>query len=244
MSTSRPSFKARSLAAVGICAVTVALATSPASAESTTVAPPVRTTVAPPVRTTVAGRPAVDSAATKVRCTAAIKARLVAIDRLTARVRVARELTDAHRRAINAYLTSARSGLEALATAIAADTDPVALEVHCAAIVTEYRIFALRVPQTHLVIVADAESAILTRMTRVAASLAAAIERAGNAGKDTAIAEEALGQLNAKLTEASAELEGVADKVVAVQPSDWNADNTILSGPSAAVRSARADLAA
>jgi hypothetical protein len=253
MNISRRSLTTRSSVAGGLVAIALVTAVSPASAESTTTTtPPVRTTVAQPVRTTTSApvrtslgdRTEAGIAAAKLRCEAAVKERLVAIDRLTARVRIARELTPAHAAGINAYLSAAKSGLAALAGTIAADTDLVALTRHCTSVAEDYRIFALRVPQTHVIIVADAETGAAARLTKVADSLATAIDKAKAAGKNTAAAETALAQLRTHLTNATTQLSGVADKVMAFEPSDWNADHSILEAPSTAVRSARVELRA
>ena len=53
----------------------------------------------------------------------------------------------------------------------------------CKAIVDGYRVFALRAPQTHLVIGADAETAAIAALDQVVPKLSTAIDQAAGAGK-------------------------------------------------------------
>lgn len=185
-----------------------------------------------------------DLAVEKARCTAAIEVRLVALERVDTVLAGSRTTTTAHKDAQTASNTAAAADLDALAAAIAADTDTATLAAHCRSIVEDYRVFALRVPQTHLVIAGDAESSAVTKLGEVVPRLSDAIEKAAAAGKDMAAARAALADMQAKLAEAGRLAGGLADSVIGFVPADYNADHGVLDPARAAARAAAADLAA
>lgn len=223
------------LAAV-LAAGTVSLAAVTAGATAAAAAP--GGTSAP---VTTAER-AAGLAAEKARCLAAVDVRLPELRRLDAALAAARRVTDAHRQAQAASLTTATSGLQALRTTIAADTDRTALDAHCRSIVDDYRVFALRAPQTHLVVAGDAAAAGVAALADATTKLATALDRAAAAGRDVTAARGALADLRAKTADASGRLAGLVDGVVAVTPSQYDADHGVLDGARAGLKAVAADL--
>ncbi len=180
----------------------------------------------------------------KARCTAAIDVRLTTLTRLNGSLAAAKSITAGHKSTQAASNTAAASGLGALKTKIAADTDPATLGTDCRSIVEGYRVFALRAPQTHLVIAGDTEASAVAKLNDVVSRLSDAIDKAGAAGKDVTAAQAALTDLTAKLADAAAKTNGVADSVIGFAPADYNADHTLLDGARANVRTTAADLKA
>src|SRR5205814_4632662 len=105
-------------------------------------------------------------------------------------------------------------GLTTLESKIAGDTDAATLKTDCQAIFENYRVFALRAPQTYLVIAGDAESAITARLNDVVPKLSDAIDKAAAAGKNVDGAKTALADLQAKLSDAGTQSGGVANSVI------------------------------
>jgi hypothetical protein len=90
-------------------------------------------------------------------CVAEIDRRIVALDGRQHELVNAQHLSDADRAALDANIDQARSGLRTLRAQIAAETDPAALKTECDTVWTGYRVFALVLPRTRLVTVADSE---------------------------------------------------------------------------------------
>lgn len=180
----------------------------------------------------------------KARCTAAIEVRLTTLTRLNGSLAAAKSITAGHKSTQTASNTAAASGLGALKTKIAADTDAATLGADCRLIVDGYRVFALRAPQTHLVIAGDTEASAVAKLSDVVPRLADAIDKAGAAGKVVTVAQAALTDLTAKLADAATKTNGLADSVIGFAPADYNADHTLLDGARANVRIAAADLKA
>lgn len=185
-----------------------------------------------------------DLVAEKVRCTAAIDVRLAALPRLNSSLGAAKNITDTHRGAQTASNTAAISGLGALKTKIGADNDPATLADDCRSIIEGYRVFALRAPQTHLVIAGDSEANAVTKLNDASTKLSDAIDKAAAAGKDMTAAKAALADLQAKLADAGSKANGVADSVIGFVPADYNANHALLDGARSNVKAAASDLKA
>ena len=202
-------------------------------------------------RTTVARTSGLDASRTpdlteaKTRCGAEIDRRTAELDRLDAEVAKAPGLTAAHRAALVANLTSARQALTALAAKIAADTDPATLKTDCEAIAESLRIFALRSPQTHLVVVGDGITSGITKFDSVVATLTDAVAKAKAEGNPQADAAAAvLEDLKAKVADAAAKGGSIADTVIGYTPADYNANHDLLVPARTAAKTAREDLRA
>jgi hypothetical protein len=141
-------------------------------------------------------------------------------------------------------VSAASSGLSALKTKIAADTDPATLGEDCKSIIEGYRVFALRASQTHVMIAADTEAAAVAALNTAVPKLADAISKAEAAGKNVATAKTALVDLQAKLAEAGTQAGGVAAGVIGLVPADYNTNHNVLDGARSAVKTASADLKA
>jgi hypothetical protein len=200
--------------------------------------------VASAADTTPKANAAVDLDGVKARCTAAIDRRVAELDVLTTRVGASKQVSDSHRTALNDTIASAKSGLTSLRGTIAADSDLKTLRADCEKIVSDYRIYALRVPQTHLVLGFDTESAAIAKLDDAEQKLSAAIDDAAAHGKDTTHAAQLLSDMQAKLADATTQVSGKADAVIGLQPADWNADHGVLTPYVGSFRSARIDLRA
>jgi hypothetical protein len=187
-------------------------------------------------------RPTLDSAKTK--CLAAVDRRLTELTALSGRVGASKFVTDPHRSALNGIIDSTRSGLQSLRTKISGDSDAAALRADCTAVVTDYRVYALRRPQVHLVLAADRGAAAIDRAHKVETRLTTAIDKVEAAGGDVTEARAAYSKLQADVDGATTALTGVADKVLTFTPADYNANHELLAPSRASLKTARDDLAA
>jgi hypothetical protein len=180
--------------------------------------------------------------ALRTRCLADIDGRLAEIDKLNAAIAAAKNLSPAHSSTLSNALSSAKSGLTALRATIAADSND-ALRADCQRIFTDYRIYALRVPQVHIVIGGDRIAAELPKLTDAANRLADVVAQATkNGNPNAAQAKTLLDDMNAKLADATKQSTGIADSVVNLTPPDWNANHDVLKPAVAALRATGVDL--
>lgn len=168
--------------------------------------------------------------ALQVRAERATDDRIRAIDRALDRLDDAEALTDDHRATIVETLTTDRAAMQDLQAQIAAETDRVdALEAY-QSIFTDYRVFAVSIPQALYAVGADRlTERALPRLERAYDGLAAISD-------DT----EGLAELRAAIDEATDLADGIADAALAVEPADYNDDPTVLAEPKLELREAAA----
>lgn len=217
--------KLATMMAAGAITLGVGLSAGPVSAAPTTTVPR-------------------DLTAEKARCTTMIDVRLAELTKLDSALAAATRVTPAHRTAQTSSNTAAASGLGALKTKIAADTDRATLSDDCKTVVDGYRVFALRAPQTHLVIAGDTETAAIAALNQAVPKLSTAIDQAGAAGKDVTAAKAALADLRAKLADATGKVGGLGDAVIVMTPVQYNANHGLLDGSRGSVKAGAADLKA
>jgi hypothetical protein len=164
----------------------------------------------------------------------AITKRIAALDKAAARLAARSHLSDAHSASITAIFDADKAALTALNTTIQADTDRAAAAEHFSQIFTEYRIFAVVVPQAHFTAAADAiGTAAVPKLQSVHDKLAAALAEAPD-DSTQAIVDDLQKQIDA----AAAAVDGVADSALAVTPAAWNADHTVLGDERSSIASA------
>ena len=188
--------------------------------------------------------PAVDLTAARQRCIADIDLRLAKLGALAAGLTSATAVTPGHRSAQQATLAAAASGLTQLEAKVRADADARTLKTDCESVVAEYRVFALRAPQTSYVIVGDAQAAAVARVQATVPGLADAIAKLAAAGKDIGAAQAALADLQAKLADAAPKAKGLAESVIPFTASAYNANKALLTPAHTTALQVRAALAA
>ena len=183
-----------------------------------------------------------DVGTVKARAHEAISRRLQTLARLTSRVHDNRYLSDAHRAALTDLFAAQTRGLTALDAKIQADTDLETLKADVKSIVTDYRVYLLTVPKTHLVIGADTELAAAAKLDQVAARLQTKIDAAAAAGKDVTAAQGHLDAMKAKVGEVRAAASGVPDSVLPLVPQDYPGNKPALEAAQTSLKTGRSSL--
>lgn len=171
-------------------------------------------------------KPPVTLAAIQASAATLIDGRLAALQQAEATVTSSAHLTEQHRSAILATFAADETGLTALKSTVAADTDRATAASHWAQIFTDYRVYAVAIPQAAYAAAADAltESA-LPALEKSYTALEKALTLSP---KSTPELETTLADMREQLDVATREATGVADAVLAVTPAAWNADYTVL----------------
>jgi hypothetical protein len=181
----------------------------------------------------------------KQALTARIDGRLAELTALGSAVTAARQLSSGHRATLTALVAGDQAGLKQLRTKVAGETSAAAVKADAIEMINGYRVYILAAPQVRLTIAADLEAAAVTRMAPVADTLAAAIAKAKQGGKDTVQADAALVDLRGQLAAAGAAVAGRADALLAVRPGpDAAAITAKVDATRQSVRTARTSLKA
>lgn len=134
------------------------------------------------------------------------------------------------------------SGLKSLESKIAADTTLATASADLKSVYTTYRIYAVALPQAHIVATADRmTSTAIPKLTAAESKLSARLSGKGSA-KSTPALQADLADMSAQISAATSALQGVSSGTLAVTPSAFNSNHSVLKSIGANVKTALADL--
>lgn len=174
---------------------------------------------------------------------AATARRISSLDTAIPKITNNEYLTAAHRAEILGVLNGDLAGMQSLSAKIAADTVLAQAIADYRSIFTEYRVYAVALPQAHYAAAADAlTDDAIPHLTAAQAKLAALL--AGpDKGKNTPELKAELADMLAKVNAAAAAINGVAAGALSVTPAQYDANHAVLQGYRDSVRAALADVA-
>ena len=164
--------------------------------------------------------------------------RIRALEAAITRVEGNDRLTDDDRATILATLNADLDGMHDLATQIASDTTKAEAAADYEDIFTEYRVFAVALPQSMYAAGADAlTGSAIPRLHDAYDKLEARLAD----GDSTPELEALLADMQQKIQDAEAGSDGLAADALAVSPDDWSADHTVLADIRMQLREAARD---
>lgn len=131
-----------------------------------------------------------------------IDRRVTALTRLSDRIKLMKRLTDDQKATIVSEIGTQIDALNLLKMKIAGESDLAALRADAQLIAKSYRIFALIIPQSHIMIAGDRTITIADAMTAVGAKLQTAITAAQTAGKDITASQAVFADMAIKIADA------------------------------------------
>ncbi len=191
--------------------------------------------------TEAAGNGTATVASIQARAATAISVRQSALQSAITSVTSNRYLTSTDRSTILSVLNSDLAGLGALGPVIQADTTLVKVRADYLSIFTQYRVFALALPQARMAAAADdLTGTVLPRLTNARSRLQALLAGRDSA-KNTAAVQAAMSDLGNRISAVSSATDGLSAAVLALTPAAWNGNHAILAEPRARLVAARAD---
>jgi hypothetical protein len=180
----------------------------------------------------------------KQRAAAAISVRLNSLSRAIPAVNSNKWLTATDRSTLVNTLTADQSGLTALQPKIQADTTVAQARLDYQSIFLDYRVYALALPQVRLAAAADdITGGVLPRLTDAQSRLTSLLSGSGS-GKDSPAVQAAMSDLAAKIQAITSATSGLSASLLALTPSQYDANHTVLAGPRETILAARADIVA
>lgn len=149
--------------------------------------------------------------------TAQIDGRIAALNAGKKALDAAVRVTPPHRETLGKLLVDDIAGLTALRGKVAGETTLAAVRVDAQIMVNEYRVYLLVGPKVRLTIAGDVGSAAVPALQKVYDRLAAAVEKAKQAGKDVGNSDALLADMKAQLGTASGAIDGQVDALLAIQ---------------------------
>lgn len=167
--------------------------------------------------------------------------RLATLSKLTSKINASSKLTPADKNYLAGEVTGETTNLTALKTQLDAATTVAAARIAAQSIITDYRVYALIVPKILLISTADGQQLIESKLTALAGKLQTRLTAAAQSGKDVSALQAKLQDMNMQIQNASAISTSIEQKVLSLQPTDYNNDHTILSGDRAQLQTAHLD---
>jgi len=173
-----------------------------------------------------------------------IERRITALNEASKVVAQTEKLSAGDKQALTYEINSTVAGLTALKGKLAVDTTLIDARTDARSILTQYRVYALVLPKARLVKVADGQIALEAKFSDLSTKFLQRFSELKAAGQDISTLEVTLSNMNIKVENASAISAAIQTKVIALQPSDYNTDHTILSGDRDQLKTAHDDLTA
>jgi chromosome segregation ATPase len=199
---------------------------------------PVATVTAVTATTTTAQR----LANLKTKGAAEIDRRIANLSAALEKLTAGTKLTAADKATLTKQIQDEVTGLTALKTKLAADTDLAMTRTDVQSIVTEYRVYALMLPKARMAASADRFTVVEDKLTALHDELQTKVDAAKTAGKDTTAMQASLDDMKAKIASAKTKSGSLVTQLLALQPTDYNANHTVLAGYRDSLKGAHTDL--
>lgn len=173
-----------------------------------------------------------------------ITRRLTALNTAAKVISQTEKLSSADKQTLTDEVNSTVSGLTTLKTKLDADTTLTDARTDAKSILSDYRVYALVLPKVRLIKVSDGQIALEAKFSTLSATFLQRFAELKAAGQDTGVFEAALANMNLKVEAAQTISTAIQTKVIALQPTDYNSDHTILSGDRDQLKTAHDDLTA
>lgn len=170
-----------------------------------------------------------------------ITRRLATLNTLDSKINAATKLSASDKAYLTAEVNGEITGLTTLKTKLDADTTLAAARADAQSIFNEYRVYALVAPKVSLVKVSDDQQVVEGKLTALIQKLQARINTAKSNGKDVTTIQNQLNDLTTQLNNASAISSAIEQKVLTLQPTDYDSNHAVLSGDSEQLKTAHSD---
>lgn len=143
------------------------------------------------------------------------------------------------------YLSSQVSdeitSLNSLKSKLDADTTLTDAITDAKSIVSGYRVYALILPKVWLVRTADDQLAVEAKLSDMATKLQTRLDQASAAGKNVTPLSNTLADMKSQISAANSISSSIEQKVLNLQPTDYDSDHSVLSGDKSQLQTARQD---
>lgn len=180
----------------------------------------------------------------KTRAEAEIDKRLASLNSALAKISTAKKLPESDKANFSAQIQAATSKLNALRAKIDADTDLAILRTDAKSIFNDFRVYAVFLPQIHLLAAADTMEVTADNLTTLAGKLQVRLQAAQSKGKDVSQLQTLLTDTQAKIADAKTQYSAVINEVIFLTPTSYPGSNATLKDARAKIKVGTQDLRA
>jgi hypothetical protein len=176
----------------------------------------------------------------KKKASQEIDRRVEAIEKLIAQIGAMQRLTAEQKTAINGNLKAQETALIELKTKINAETEVDVLKTDTKAITESYRVFALQIPQGHIIAAADKIASIADTLVTLGTKLQAQVTAAQTAGNDVTAVAKIVADMDTQITDARQKSQEAVNLIAQLVPDQG--DKTKMESNRKALLDAQAKL--
>lgn len=165
----------------------------------------------------------------KTKGTAEIDRRIASLNSALEKLNTAAKLTAADKAALTQQIQAEIAGLTTLKAKLGAETELAAARADATSIVTDYRVYALMAPKARMVAAIDRLTVSADKLSEMQASLRIKVD-AANASPASGVSadQQKVDAMASKIAAAKAATDGMTAKLLALQPTDYNANHAVL----------------
>lgn len=178
----------------------------------------------------------------KSRADAEIDRRITSLNKLLTRISGMKRLSSAQISAFTSEIQTEITNLTNLKAKIDADTDLATLQTDVKSIVLSYRVYALFMPQLHILAAADRILEYTDKFTAFATKLQSRITQAQSQGKDVSSLQAALTDMEAKIADAKTQANNAIAEVTPLTPDGYPGNKSTLLDARSKIKAALTDL--
>lgn len=178
----------------------------------------------------------------KNRASNEITRRITSLTHVINKISAIKRLTQNQKDSLISNIQSEIESLKLLNSKIQTDTDIVTLRTDIKSIVTSYRIYLLYLPQTQIIIAADALLTTADTLTELTTKLQSRINETKSKGEDVSTLETTLAEMQAKISEAKTQANNAIDAVSILKPTDYPGNKPELQSARTMLQTAHKDL--
>lgn len=180
----------------------------------------------------------------KTRSGTEITKRLTALKLLITKINSIKKLATDQKTSYVSDVQGNITSLTSLKTKIDADTDPTTLQADVKSIVESYRIFAVYVPKIHILAGTNTATEMATSLSNLAIKIQNRLTANQQSGKDIAVLQADLTDMQNKITEANNLIQSVNTIVITLTPSSYPGSSAILQTAQQSLKTIETDLLA
>ena len=181
-------------------------------------------------------------ATVKTRALSEIDKRLASLNAALGRILASTKLSAADKANFTSQIQTNITNLKTLHAKIEADTDLTTLKADAKSIFADFRIYAVFLPQTHLLAAADTMGMTADKLASLSAKLQTKIDQSKQAGKDVTALQNLLSDLNSKVADAKGLYTVVESEVAPLSPAGYPGNLPILQDARSKIKAGAADL--
>jgi hypothetical protein len=180
----------------------------------------------------------------KTRADSQIEMRLASLNSAMTKIGEVKRLTSDEQTTFSNEIEQDINALTALKAKIDADTDPATLKTDATAVYSDFRVYAVFLPQIHEIISTDIIQVTATNLTAIAVKLQTRIQEMQTSGKTVTELQGFLTDMQAKISDAQAQATAAFNEIVGLTPESYPGSTATLKDARTKIRTATSDLKA